>query len=146
MPWNKENDILMMRGMVSKGIIESRSGNREKRFIWQNIVDNLNNCEEFHLGFHFTTLMKNYKPKIRQEVKGTGLGGKELSENEQLLEDSIERFEESERRTEADAQKTQSDIENKKKKTQELRKKAMERFREKKDIRCKIKLTLEIKK
>ena len=146
MPWNKENDILMMRGMASKGIIESRSGNREKRFIWQNILDNLNNCEEFHLGFHFTTLMKNYKPKIRQEVKGTGLGGKELSENEQLLEDSVERFEESECRTEADAQKTQSDIENKKKKTQELRKKAMERFREKKDIRCKIKLTLEIKK
>ena len=132
MPWNKENDILMMRGMASKGIIESRSGNREKRFIWQNIVDNLNNCEEFHLGFHFTTLMKNYKPKTRQKVKGTGLGGNELSENEQLLEDSVERFEESERRTEADAQKTQSDIENKKKKTQELRKKQWKDFGKKK--------------
>ena len=132
MPWNKENDILMMRGMASKGIIESRSGNREKRFIWQNIVDNLNNCEEFHLGFHFTALMKNYKSKIRQEVKGTGLGGKELSENEQPLEDSVERFEESERRTEADAQKTQSDIENKKKKTQELRKKQWKDFGKKK--------------
>ena len=89
---------------------------------------------------------EHYKSKIRKEVKGTGLGGEELSENEQLLEDSVERFEESERRTEADAQKTQSDIENKKKKTQELRKKAMERFRGKKDIRCKIKVTLEIKK
>ena len=122
----------MMRGMASKGIIESRSGNREKRFIWQNIVDNLNNCEEFHLGFHFTTLMKNYKPKTRQKVKGTGLGGNELSENEQLLEDSVERFEESERRTEADAQKTQSDIENKKKKTQELRKKQWKDFGKKK--------------
>ena len=122
----------MMRGMASKGIIESRSGNREKRFIWQNIVDNLNNCEEFHLGFHFTTLMKNYKPKTRQKVKGTGLGGEELSENEQLLEDSVERFEESERRTEADAQKTQSDIENKKKKTQELRKKQWKDFGKKK--------------
>ena len=99
MPWNKENDILMMRGMASKDILESKSGNRERRVIWQNIVDNLNKCEEFHLGFHFTTLMKNYKSKIRQEVKGTGLGGEELSENEQLLEDSVERFEESERRT-----------------------------------------------
>ena len=146
MPWNKENDILMMRGMASKGILESKSGNRERRVIWQNIVDNLNNCEEFHLGFHFTTLIKNYKSKIRQGVKGTGLEGEELSENEQLLEDSVERFEESARRTEADAQKTQSNIENKKKKTQELRKKAMERFRGKKDIRCKIKVTLEIKK
>ena len=124
MPWNKENDILMMRGMASKDILESKSGNRERRVIWQNIVDNLNKCEEFHLGFHFTTLMKNYKSKIRQEVKGTGLGGEELSENEQLLEDSVERFEESERRTEADAQKTQSDIENKKKKRHKVQDKS----------------------
>ena len=45
-----------------------------------------------------------------------------MSENEQLLEDLIERFEESERRTEADTEKGQSDIENAKKKAQEIRK------------------------
>ena len=67
---------------------------------------------------HFATLMKNYKSKTTQEVKGTGLEGEELSKNEQLVEDLIERFEDSKRRTEADAQKRQSDIENKKKKVQ----------------------------
>ena len=63
--------------------------------------------------------MKRYKSKTRREVKGTGLWGEELSENEQLLEDLIERFEESESRTKADTQKRQSaslQIENKNKK------------------------------
>ena len=46
--------------------------------------------------------MTKYKFKTRQEVKGTGRGGGELSENEQLLENLIERFEESERRTDVD--------------------------------------------
>ena len=74
--------------------------------------------------------MKSYKSKTKQEVKGIGLGGEELSENEQLLEDLTERFEKSERRTEADTQKRQFDFKNEQKKAQEIRKKAMERFGE----------------
>ena len=106
--------------MASKGIFESKYGNKERGAIWQNIAKMLNNCEEFaltarSLRYHFTTLMKRYRPKTRREVKGTGLGGKELSENEQLLEDLIERFEESGRRTKTDAQKTLPYIENEKK-------------------------------
>ena len=63
--------------------------------------------------------MKRYKSRTRRDVKGTGLLGEELSENEQLLEDLIERFEESESRTKADTQKRQStslQIENENKK------------------------------
>ena len=87
-----------MRGMPSKGIFESKSGSRETGAIWQYIVDNLNNCGKFaamarSLRVHFTTFMKKY------------LTGEELFENEQLIEELIERFEESERRTEADTQK-----------------------------------------
>ena len=75
-----------------------------------NIANNLNNCEEFAvtmrgLRYNFTTLMKRNRSKTRQKVKGTGLEREELSENEQVLEDLIERFEESERRTVADTQK-----------------------------------------
>ena len=66
--------------------------------------------------------MKRCKSKIRREVKCTGLRDEEVSENEQLLEDVIERFEESERRTKADTQKRQTYIENEKKKVQEMRK------------------------
>ena len=49
--------------------------------------------------------MKRNRSKTRQKVKGNGLEREELSENEQVLEDLIERFEESERRTVADTQK-----------------------------------------
>ena len=119
--------------MASKGIFESKYGNKERGAIWQNIAKMLNNCEEFaltaqSLRYHFTTLMKRYRPKTRREVKGTGLGGKELSENEQLLENLIERFEESGRRTKTDTQKTLPYLENEKKKAQEMRKKAMEKI------------------
>ena len=44
------------------------------------------------------------------------LGDEELSENEQLLEDLIEKFEEKERRTKADTQKRQFYIKNERKK------------------------------
>ena len=99
-----------MREMASKAIFESKSGSRERGAIWQNIADNLNKFQEFavmarSLRDNFTTLMKKYKLKTRQLVWGIGLNGEELCENEQLLEDLIERFKESERRTEGDTQK-----------------------------------------
>ena len=61
-----------------------------------NIANNLNNCEEFTvtargLRDHFTTFTKRYKSDTKREVKDSGLRGELLSENEQLLEDLIER-------------------------------------------------------
>ena len=80
-----------------------------------------NNCEEFavtvrSLRDHFNNLMKRYQSKTRLEIKGTGLGGEDLSENKQLLEDITERFEESKRRSKADTQKRQSLSKTKKRK------------------------------
>ena len=75
--------------------------------------------------------MKRYQSKKRQEIKGTGLGGEDLSENKQLLEDA-ERFEESKGRSKADTQKRQS-ISKTKKERSRNEKKAMERFGETKD-------------
>ena len=56
-----------------------------------------------------------YKSKARLEIKNTGLGGIQLFENKQLLEEIIERFEESKRRTTADTQKRQTISKTKKK-------------------------------
>ena len=49
-------------------------------------------------------------------MKNTSLGGEELSENKQLLEDIIERFEESKRRTKADTKKRQTILKTKSRK------------------------------
>ena len=115
------------------------------------ITDNLNNCEGFTvtsqgLRDHFNTLMKRYKLKTRREVKGTNLGGEELSENEQLFEDLTERFGESEHGTEADTQKRRKNIENEKRKSQEIRKKKQWKdFEKHENISGKMKVTLGIK-
>ena len=99
-----------MRGMASKGIFDSKYGSGVSGAIWPNIAENLSNCEKFGLTTrslrdNFTTFVKRCKLKTRREIKVTGLGGEELSENEQVLEDLKERFEESECRTKADTQK-----------------------------------------
>ena len=117
--------------MASKGVFESKSGSRERGAIWQNIADNLNNCEEFAVTTWshkdpFITPMKKYKSKTRQEIKGTGLG------SEELFEDRIEGFEESEYRMEAVNQKKSSLISKPKKKKGSSRnkKKSNKRFGE----------------
>ena len=77
--------------------------------------------------------MKRYWSKTRLEIKGTGLGGEDLSENKQLLEDATERFEESSKlRSKADTQKRQCISATKKKKAQEIRKSNGEIWRDKK--------------
>ena len=89
--------------------------------------------------------MKRYKLKTRWEIKGTDLGGEELSESEQLLEDITERFGESERRTEGDTQKRRKNIENEKRKAQEIKKKQWKDFEKHENISGKMKVTLGIK-
>lgn len=68
--------------------------------------------------------------------------GKDLSENEQLLENLTKRFQGNERRTERDTQKGQCDIKNVKKKAQEIRKD----FERQENVRGKMKATMGIKK
>ena len=75
--------------------------------------------------------MQKYKSKARKEVAGSGLGGEELTEYKQLLEDLIEKYEESKRRTE----ESSSD---KKVQGQEDKKKAMDM--QKRPWKCMVKL------
>ena len=63
------------------------------------------------------------KKKKRQAIKGTGLGGEDLSENKKLLEDITERFEESKGRSKAGTQKRQSISKTKKRKLKKWEKK-----------------------
>ena len=58
--------------------------------------------------------MKKYQSKTRLEIKGTGLGGENLSESKQLLEDITERLEKSKRRSKTDTPKNTVYIENEK--------------------------------
>ena len=76
--------------------------------------------------------MKRYKSKIRLEIKNADLGGEELSENKQVLGDTIERFEESKHRTKAVTQK--SLYQKRKKESSRNEKNPMERYGETKKM------------
>ena len=106
MSWNKEKDILMMRGMKIKGIFEIKSASRERGAIEQNIANNLNKCRQFKvLKTILLPSRKSTSQNQDKKFKAIGLGGKELSENEQFLEDLIDGFNKSERGTEPGTQK-----------------------------------------
>ena len=91
--------------MAASGIFQTISGSRERGNSWENIAINLNAYIDFIVTLRavrdrFTNIMRKYKSKARQKIAGSGLGGEELNEYEQLLEDLIEKYEESERRKE----------------------------------------------
>ena len=96
---NEEKDFLWMKEMASLGVFQHKSGSRKKGQVWQQIATNLSGYPNFSVtlravGECFTTIIRQYRAKIRKEVQGTGLGGQELTEYETLLEDLIERYEE----------------------------------------------------
>ena len=76
--------------------------------------------------------MKRYQSKTRLEIKGTGLGGEDLSENKELLEDITERFEERKRRSKEDTQERESISKAKKRKLKKLEKSNGKIWRDKK--------------
>ena len=91
--------------LLKKNIFHLISFQLRKRNSWGNIVTNLNTYNDFTVTLRgvrhqFTTIMGKYKSKARKEIAGTGLAGEELTENEQFLEDIIERYEQSKRRIE----------------------------------------------
>ena len=119
----------MMRGMKIKGISETKSVSRERGAIQQNIANNLNKCRQFKvLKIILLPSWKSTSQNQGKKFKAIVLGGKELSENEQFLEDLIEGFNESERGTEPGTQKKTVWYWKRKRKAQEMREKAMKRL------------------
>ena len=76
--------------------------------------------------------MKRYQSKTRLEIKDTGLGGEDLSENKQILEHITERFEERKRRSKEDTQKRESISKTKTRKLKKLEKNNRKIWRNKK--------------
>ena len=82
----------------------------------------------------FTTIIRQYKAKIRKEVQGTGLGGQKLTEYETLLEDLIERYEEKQLKSEQGVADKKS-IETDKETILDIRKTAIKQYGETKKHR-----------
>lgn len=129
---NEEKDFLSMREMASLGVFKHKSGSRKKGQVWQQIATNLSGYPNFSVTLHavkerFTTIIRQYRAKIRKEVQGTGLGGQELTGYETLLEDLIERYEEKQLKSEQEVVDKKS-IERDKQTVLDIRKTAIEEY------------------
>ena len=93
--------------MGGQAIFQYKAGSRERGVVW--IANNLNCHKNLFDGVtargvrdRFTLLSKEYKTKMSEEIKSTGIGGEELTEFEILMEELLS--EESERRAEAETE------------------------------------------
>ena len=125
--------MLLLRDMAASGIFQAMSGSKKRGNSWQNIATNINAYYDFIITIHavrdqLTNIMRKYKSHARKEIAGTGLGGEEFNQYEQLLEDLIERYKEGERRTEKSSSDKRVQGQEDKKKPMDMRKKAMKTY------------------
>ena len=112
-----------------------KSGSRECGQMWQAIATHLNTFEDFGISSRaprdrFMTIMKKYKSQTNADLKRSGLGGEELGEFDNLMEDLISLSNESDLKqdTETESKKIANDLEQKK--ALDIRQVAMERLSE----------------
>ena len=124
-----------MREMLASDLFTFKSGSRERGAKWQDIATSLN----FNDGFcvtgrairdRFTTIMKKWKSFQNKEKKASGIGGKEPSEFDVLMEELEALNEESERKSADSKEEKQKSIIDQKAKAMEIRQKAVERLSE----------------
>ena len=131
MAWSERKDILLMREIGAQGVFDYKAGSRERGNAWQVVADNLNQHEGFEVTARsvrdrFSTISKKQKAKNAKDLKATGEGGAEPTENELLIEELNQLSEDSERKSVQHTQAVKVTAEAERQKATEIRQKAME--------------------
>lgn len=137
MEWKTECDLLLLEEIVVSEPYQYKSSTRERGKIWEDITERLNANDAFknRLGNkravrdRYTLLAKKFKKRMAEEERASGVSP-EMSEQDKLLEQIIERFEESDREADENAQQGDKNKENDRKKAEEMRKRSMEKLGE----------------
>ena len=124
MEWKTECDLLLLEEIVVSGPYQYKSSTRERGKIWEDITERLNANDAFknRLGNkravrdRYTLLAKKFKKRMAEEERASGVSP-EMSEQDKLLEQIIERFEESDREADENAQQGDKNKENDRKKS-----------------------------
>ncbi|XP_078342646.1 uncharacterized protein LOC144628430 [Oculina patagonica] len=137
MDWTTECDLLLLQEIVVSEPYRFKSSTRERGKVRDEILERLNAAELFQnrLGNkravrdRYTLLAKKFKKKMAEEERASGVSP-EMSEQDKLLEQIVERFEESDREADENAQQGDKNKENDRKKAEEMRKRSMEKLGE----------------
>ena len=99
MRWTAEHDTLFLRELLVHEPYQYRKGSAERGKLWEQLADALNRIPNIYFRVsqrsvrdHLKTLMDNYKRKVREEDRASGISPDE-SEIDVALADIIERFE-----------------------------------------------------
>ena len=135
MQWNQAKDILMMREVAFEGVLQHKSGSKERGQGWQKVADVLNTLGGFTVNNRgvrdrLTNLMKKFKTLINKDKQLTGFGGDEPTEFEVLIEELILLNDDTEAKCEEDLQHKKTTAEADRNKALEIRASAMERYGE----------------
>jgi len=130
--WNEVKDIFLLREMVSQDIFTHKTGSRERGAVWQHIAKNLNTFEGFNVSprgvrDRYSNISKKYKVQDNKDRQKTGIGGEELTEFEQLMEEVIGLNDESNTRHIQETNEKKNAISQERDKALETRQLAMER-------------------
>lgn len=134
--WNKEKDLLLLKEIAAEGVLQHKAKSRERGTSWLNVANKMApsfpNVETTSRAVRdrFKTLERKHKFKNAEEERGTGLGGDELTEEEELLEELIEIGEETEKRVEEENEEKKASVERERGQALEMRQRAMERIGE----------------
>ena len=133
MQWTKEHDDLLVKEVLALDPYFSPKGSTERSNVWDSIAGHLNACSYVKFAVSGRSvkdrlqlvLIRNYKRKMSEEIRASGIEVDGLSDFETAMEEIAEKFDASEK----DAA-NQSEDKKEKKKAEEMRNQALERIGE----------------
>ena len=133
MQWTKEDDDLLVKEVLALDPYSSPKGSTERSNVWDSIAGHLNACSYVKFAVSGRSvkdrlqlvLIRNYKRKMSEEIRASGIEVDGLSDFETAMEEIAEKFDASEK----DAA-NQSEDKKEKKKAEEMRNQALERIGE----------------
>ena len=132
MRWTEHHDTLMLREILVKEPYKHKHGSVERGQIWEEIAEILNGIPEPNFAVtkrsvrdHFNTLSTNYKKRMRDEEKASGISP-EITEVDEALADLLERFDQADEEFKVENNRKKAKIEEDMSKAQEIRRKSLE--------------------
>lgn len=100
MQWTKEHDDLLVKEVLALDPYSSPKGSTERSNVWDSIAGHLNACS--HVKFAVSgrsvkdrlqlVLIRNYKRKMSEEIRASGIEVDGLSDFETAMEEIAEKF------------------------------------------------------
>ena len=138
MQWTKEHDDLLVKEVLALDPYSSPKGSTERSNVWDSIAGHLNACSYVKFAVSGRSvkdrlqlvLIRNYKRKMSEEIRASGIEVDGLSDFETAMEEIAEKFDASEKDAANQSEDKKDKSKKEKKQAEETRNQALERIGE----------------